>query len=88
MTSDKRDEHFTRKRILMALSDEEIARVGNAETLARLPDGDEYLDLQHLELGVQFAGTDAPPQGRVLPKRAVHEATWSKLLKRLSTRAG
>jgi hypothetical protein len=69
--------------ILNLLSDEEVARVSTAETAAHLLDGDEYIDLGQLEQGVRRAVGTATPMGRVLPRKAVHENTWSKIVTRL-----
>jgi hypothetical protein len=79
MKSDERTEYVTRDSILKLLSDDEVAKVSTAETRALL-DGDEYLDLEQLDRGVQRAGGAVTPMGRVLPKNAVHANTWSKIL--------
>jgi len=80
-----RSEYLTRDRVLKLLSDQEVASVSTAETADRLADGDEYLDLEHLHDGVQRAGSSAAPMGRVLPKKAIHESTWDKILQQLAT---
>jgi hypothetical protein len=69
--------------ILNLLSDDEVARVSTAETPPRLLDGDEYIDLGQLEKGVRRADGTATPMGRVLPRKAVHELTWSKIVAHL-----
>jgi len=81
---ERRTEYLTRDRILKMLSDDEVARVSAAEGTARLKDGEEYLDLDHLERGVQEArnGT-AVSLGGALPKSAVQEATWTRILGQL-----
>jgi hypothetical protein len=83
MKSEKRLEYLTRDGILKLLSDEEVASVSTAETAPRLSDGDEYLDLEQLSLGVQRAPRPATPMGQVLPRKAVREATWAAILTRL-----
>jgi hypothetical protein len=88
MKTATRSEYLTRGRILELLSDEEVASVANAETAESLADGDEYLDLDQLGSGVQIAGTAATPMGHVLPKKAIHERTWSKLLGELQKTPG
>ena len=88
MKSSARDAYFTRNRVLKALSDDEIASVSTAETADRLDNGDEYLDLEHLELGVLQADAAAAPMGRVLPRKAVHAKTWSKLLAKIDAFPG
>ena len=81
MKTDKRSEYLTRNGILKQLSDVEVNHVSTAETAAQLADGEEYLDLEQLERGVQQAcGAIHPTIGRVLPKKAVHAATWQKLI--------
>lgn len=85
MTIDGRAEYETRDTILKMLSDDEVARVSTAETAVRLSDGDEYLDLEQLNRGVQRAPGAATPMGRVLPRKAVDESTWIKILARLAT---
>ena len=85
MTTDQRTEYVTRDSILKLLADDEVAKVSMAETAAHLLDGDEYLDLEQLEQGVQRAGGTATPMGRVLPRKSVHASTWSKILAVLVT---
>lgn len=78
--SDTQTEYLTRDSVLKLLSDAEVASVSTAETAERLANGEEYLDLQRLACGVQRAnGTDAN-MGSVLPRKAIHEATWSRML--------
>jgi hypothetical protein len=73
----------TRDGILNLLSDEEVARVSTAEATPHLVDGDEYIDLGQLEQGVQRASGDVAPMGRILPRKSVHDDTWSKIVKQL-----
>ena len=49
-----------------------------------LSDGDEYLDLGQLDRGVCLAAGISAPMGCVVSKRAVREATWSKILSQLA----
>jgi hypothetical protein len=72
-----------RNSILSLLSDDEVARVSTAEAAAHLLDGDEYIDLGQLEQGVKRSVGPAAPLGRVLPRKAVHENTWSKIVTEL-----
>lgn len=55
MKHDDRDRYLTRERVLNLLSDDEIARVSTAESGPRLEYGEECLDLEALERGVQRA---------------------------------
>jgi hypothetical protein len=86
MNEDQRSEYVTRDSVLKLLSDDEIARVSTAEAAPHLAYGDEYLDLGQLQYGVRRAG-DAPTttMERVLPRKAVHDATWTKILTHLAT---
>ena len=84
LKNDKRTEYATRDRILKLLSDDEVASVSTAETAGCLSDGDEYLDLAQLDQGVRGARGTATPMGRVLPRKAVHANTWSKILTQLA----
>jgi hypothetical protein len=72
----------------MLLSDDEVSAVATAETATRLPDGDEYLDMEQLDQGVQRAHQKKTPMGRVLPKKSVREDTWQKILKQLPAHSG
>ena len=80
---DQRAAQVTREAILMLLSDEEVARVSDAESMKSLPLGEEYLDLEHLDLGVRRGLLAKVAMHDLLPRRAVHEQTWSRILKRL-----
>jgi len=78
--------YLTRDGVLRLLSDDEAASVSNAESAEHLAEGDEYLDLAHLDLGVRQADGLSADLGRVLPKKAVHEQTWSNILKVITPR--
>jgi len=80
---ERRVGQVTREEILSLLTDEETARVANAEGETRLPEGEEYLDLEHLDMGVRRRLLETVAMGGVLPRRAVQEETWSRILKRL-----
>jgi hypothetical protein len=84
MNHDARTRYSTRRNILGLLSDAEVAGVSTAETAARLEDGDEYLDLEHLDDGVRRASQDTTPMRRILPRKAVEEATWGRILRELA----
>jgi len=86
MTYDKRTDYVTRDSILKLLTDDEVATVSTAETDEKLSEGDEYVDLEQLAQGVQRARAIATPMGRVLPRKAVRENTWSKILMQLQVR--
>jgi hypothetical protein len=79
---------MTRQDIFQLLSAGEVASVDTANAEAQLGNGDEYLDLEQLQQGVQRAKLGATPMGRVLPRKAIHEDTWRKVLRRLKATLG
>ncbi len=83
MSRDERSEFTARERILELLSDEEVAKVSTAETQVRLSDGEEYLDLDRLDEGIRQAHGQTTAMGRVLPRSAVRDATWSRIVSQL-----
>ncbi len=83
MIHDKSTDYITRDSVLRLLSDAEVASVSTAETAADLADGDEYLDLEHLDQGVRRARKGTSPMGRLLPRKAVSENTWNQVLAQL-----
>lgn len=85
MSNAMRAEQISRDEILKLLSDDENAKVSSAEGAAGLADGQEYLDLEHLDQGIQraAAGTKVT-MGHVLPRSAVCDGTWSKVVAHLS----
>ncbi len=82
--NETRNEYVMRDNIMKLLSNEEVAGVSSTETETRLADGDEFLDLGKLELGVQQAPVEETPMGCVLSKEAVSGATWLKILELLA----
>ena len=86
MSDAERTAYVTRDTVLMLLSDDENAKVSNAEAALRLTEGEEYLDLEHLDRGVQRAKavTTTATMGHILPRSAVSDETWSKILARLT----
>jgi hypothetical protein len=85
MTDGKRADQVTRDTILKLLSDEETARVSTAETASGLKEGAEYVDLEHLDRGVQRAkAATKVTMGHALPRSAVSGATWSKVIAQLA----
>jgi hypothetical protein len=85
MTDTQRAEHVARDTILKLLSDEEIAKVSSAESASKLADGEEYLDMEHLDRGVQRATSASKvTMGNILPRRAVSVGTWAEVLAHLA----
>ena len=74
-----------REDIMKLLSDDENARVSNAEAKP-LPAGEEYVDLDDLEAGVQTATAEMTAEDAtgILPRSAVHDETWTKILAQLA----
>lgn len=88
MKTNKRTEYITRDTILRLLSDDEVARVSTTETAACLARGDEYVDLEAPDHGVQrVLENDGISMGHVLPRKAVHEKTWRQIAALLSVHA-
>jgi hypothetical protein len=83
MKNNQRQHLITRGSILKLLSDDEVSSVSRAETADRLGDGDEYLDLERLDQGVRRA-KGLIPMRRVLPRKAVRESTWLKIVEQLA----
>jgi hypothetical protein len=79
----ERSDYVTREELLKLLSDDEVARVSSAETVA-LERGDQYIELDRLNHGVRKARRNAPTMTGVLPRKSVQEATWTKILARLA----
>lgn len=71
---------FNREGIMQALWEDPIAGVTGRDMPARLRRGDEYVDLQHLEAGVQRALGSMAPTGGELARMAVRADTWARLL--------
>ena len=80
MTVDSRRRAVSREEIQSLLSDAEIARVSRAEGDARLVEGDEYIDLEDVAAGVHQVHATSVRPARALPRSAVSEATWAKIV--------
>jgi hypothetical protein len=79
-TTNSGNPYATRNTILHLLSDEERERLGLVEAGPPLVDGDEFIDLQQLDQGVQDRFTMTTIQmDDVLPRHAVQETTWNKI---------
>lgn len=78
------DHETVRNTIMKLLSDGENAKVSTAEGRSKLVDGDEYVDLSNLGLGVQKATSGgAADLDDVIPKSAVEKSTWDKIVGQL-----
>jgi hypothetical protein len=70
-----------REAIIKLLTDAEVAKVSTVEGAPRLVEGDEYVDLEDLDSGVQLVqATPRTAPGRALPRSAVSDATWAKIV--------
>ena len=77
--------YVTRDAILKLLSDDEVARVSAMEGGPRLEEGEEYVDLEHPQEGVRrVQATSTLKMSEVVPRRALPDATWSKICARLA----
>lgn len=86
MSSQQENDILKRESILGLLSDDETARISRAEESSGLVEGDEYVDLDDLGSGVHRvqAATRVPP-GRALPRSAVSDATWTRIVKAVAS---
>ena len=75
--------YVTRASVMQLLSDDEVAKVSSAESSDPLSVGDEYLDLLHLDVGVQRAKEATIGTSHLLPKKVIHADTWGKILSHL-----
>ena len=80
MKHDERSPPPTCDVVIALLSDDEIASVNAREAAASLSEADEYLDLEQLDRGVRRGPVPPMPIYRVLPRKAVGEATWANIL--------
>lgn len=70
--------------IIALLSDDEVANV-NSQDLSGHTDVDEYLDLEQIDRGVQLGRGPPRPICRLLPRKAIGEATWARVIACLSS---
>jgi hypothetical protein len=86
MSDTERVEQVARDSILKLLSDDENGRVSTAETMSRLTEGAEYLNLTHLGQGVQCATAKmtTATMTHIIPRSAVSDETWRKILVHLA----
>jgi hypothetical protein len=86
MTTDATKSTLKRESILSLLTDAEVAKVSTAEGAPRLVEGDEYVDLEDLAAGVQLVqATPRIAPGHALPRSAVSDATWAKVVKAVAS---
>ena len=80
MTQDSPSDYLLRDAVLGLLSADEVARVTSAGEAVRLAEGEEYLDLEHLEQGVQRSIAACPRVGGLLARADVSSTTWAAVL--------
>jgi hypothetical protein len=86
MSASTRHELSARNSIMMLLTDEENARVTTTEAGVSLVEGAEFLDLEQLERGIQrVSGATTPEMAHVIPRSAVGNDTWSKIVAHLTS---
>ena len=83
MTTDQGNNEATRDTILKLIAVDRAANVTHAKPIPLLSDGDEYVDLEQLNHGVQRATGEATTMGRVLQRKSVQESTWGRILTHL-----
>jgi hypothetical protein len=83
MINDRETGYLSCDGALKLISDDE-ASARAVETGARLSDGDEYLDLRRLAEGVRRVQGTAASMEHVPPRKAVHEVTWTRIVKQLA----
>jgi hypothetical protein len=70
-----------RDTILKLLTDDEVAKVSAAECAAGLANGVQFVDLAHLDRGIQTAAIlNKVNAGDVIPRNAVSDQTWKKIM--------
>jgi hypothetical protein len=85
MMTKNAEKNFTvRDAILQLLSDDELARVCNAECRPTI-EGEDYVDLAHPELGVLKAqATPLKHPENILPRSAVRDEIWAAIRAKLA----
>lgn len=83
MPSPERSDETLRDAILRLLSRSEASTLASSATKARLANGDEYVDLQHPQHGVQHIRGNERPTGDVIVRKAIYEDTWRRVLRQL-----
>ncbi len=74
-------EYRVRRQMVELLSDVDTARLQQALASAPLQDDEEYIEVDHVSLGVQRARAGTPPRrGRLHLRRALAPNTWAQLV--------
>jgi hypothetical protein len=87
MSEAKRANYLSRDAIMNLMSNDEIAKVSSVEASTGLKTGDEYVDLENLDKGIQRASVAASVNLKhAVPRGAVSSETWSRIMAELATR--
>jgi hypothetical protein len=73
----------TKEEILELLSDVEIARVSNVEANGPLEEGAEFVDLDHIDRGIQQAHGELRQVHTVVTRASVSDETWRRIQREL-----
>ena len=85
MTTSIATKRVTREGVLSHLTDDELVHLHLAEaTHHRLGDGEEFVDFDRLQQGVRRVHGTMVPMGRVVPRKAVSEQAWNKIVAALA----
>lgn len=78
----------TREAILNLLTDAEVANVSRDEGQPRLGRGDEFVDLERIDLGIQKSQFSPLVElDTAVARGAVSDATWAKIVKAVAAGA-
>jgi hypothetical protein len=73
----------TRDIILKLLSDNEEIGAARGDATMKLASGEQYIDLERLDRGVQYADVTITLRGRIVPRNGIHAPTWDAIMNEL-----
>jgi hypothetical protein len=74
-------EYKVRRQVVELLSEEEAARLEKVLSTGILQDGEEYIEIDHVSLGVQRARAGMLlGRSRLILRRALDASTWNQLV--------
>lgn len=79
-----REPDSARAEVLKLLAEGELADFSEGGPPKALANGDQYVDLEQLTRGVQRARAGVRLGPHVLPRKAIHEDTWRRILRQLA----
>ena len=81
MKPDLLTEYRVRRQVVELLSERETARLEKVLSTGILQDDEEYIEVDHVSLGVQRARAGMlPGRSRLILRRALDADTWSQLV--------